>query len=213
MCNLANKKIMRRIILNIMVLTSILGLFGCSGKSDPSTWSVEKTDKWFEKGDWHKVWSVTPDNSTNRSALAKAYFKNSDRWNKAFAFLKDNDLSKLDLKRHDLDGDNLFVIVSEYNTKNPEDARFEAHRNYIDIQYVVSGSELIGIAPLASQDTVHQPYDSTKDIEFFSVKNGITAKATPANFFIFFPEDAHEPGLKIETNTPVRKVVVKVKID
>jgi YhcH/YjgK/YiaL family protein len=204
---------MKRIIVNIMVLTSILGLSGCSGTSDPSTWNSEKTDKWFEKGDWHKGWTVTPDNSINRTTLAKACYKNSDRWNKAFAFLKDNDLTKLELKRYDLDGDNLYVLVSEYNTKNPEIARYEAHRKYIDIQYVISGSELIGIAPLASKDSILQEYDATKDIEYFSVKKGITVQATPAKFFVFFPEEAHMPGLKEETNAPVRKAVVKIRID
>jgi YhcH/YjgK/YiaL family protein len=213
MSYLANYKIMKRIILNIMVLTSILGLLGCSGKSDPSKWSAEKTDKWFEKGDWLNGWSKTPDISINRKSFAVSYFKNKERWDKAFDFLKDMDLTKLELKRLDLDGDNLYVIPSEYNTKNPEDARFEAHRKYIDIQYVVSGSELIGIAPLASQDSVLQQYDATKDIEFLSVKKGWTVEATPAKFFIFFPDEAHEPGLKIDTNAPVRKVVVKVKID
>ena len=196
-----------------MVLTSILGLSGCSGTNDPSNWNSEKTDKWFEKGDWHKGWTVTPDNSINRTTLAKAYYKNNERWNKAFAFLKDNDLTKLELKRYDLDGDNLYVMLSEYNTKNPENARYEAHRKYIDIQYVVSGSELIGIAPLASKDSTLQEYDATKDIEFLTVKKGITVQATPAKFFVFFPEEAHMPGLKEENNAPVRKAVIKIRMD
>lgn len=204
---------MRRIIVNIMVLTSILGLSGCSGTSDPSTWNAEKTNKWFEKGDWHKGWAITPDNSINRTTLAKAYYKNSDRWNKAFGFLKDNDLTKLELKRFDLDGDNLFVTVSEYSSKDPETAMYEAHKKYIDIQYVVSGNELIGIAPLASQDSILQEYNDTKDIEYLSCKKGVMVQATPAKFFIFFPEDAHMPGLKEGTNSPVRKAVVKIRID
>jgi biofilm protein TabA len=213
MCNLANKKIMRSIILNIMILTSILGLIGCSGSGDPSKWNSEKTDKWFEKGEWQNGWNIPPDQSVSRTALSKAYFKNSDRWNKAFAFLKEADLAKLELRRHDLDGDNLFVMVSEYNTKKPEDARYEAHRKYIDIQYVVSGSELIGIAPLTSKEIQLQEYDPAKDIEFFSVKDGKNSKATPAGFFIFFPENAHMPGLNADSIAPVRKVVVKIRID
>jgi YhcH/YjgK/YiaL family protein len=204
---------MKRIIVNIMVLTSLLGLFGCSGSNDPAKWSNEKIDKWFEKGDWKSGWKANPDISINKKSFALSYFKNKERWEKAFDFMKDMDLAKLELKRLDIDGDNLYVIPSEYNTKNPEDARYEAHRKYIDIQYVVSGKELIGIAPLASQDTILQQYDAAKDIEFLSVKNGLSIEATPEKFFIFFPEDAHEPGLKIDTNTPVRKVVVKVKID
>jgi YhcH/YjgK/YiaL family protein len=38
-------------------------------------------------------------------------------------------------------------------------------------------------------------------------------KATPETFFIFFPDDLHRPGLKDGESSPVRKVVVKVKID
>jgi YhcH/YjgK/YiaL family protein len=204
---------MRRIIINIMVLTSIFGLFGCYGQSDPSTWNSEKTDKWFEKGDWHKGWSVTPDNSINKSTLAKAYYKNSARWDKAFAFLKDNDLKKLELKRYDLDGDNLYVTISEYTTKNLEETKYEVHKKYIDIQYIVTGSELIGIAPLTSQEATLQPYNATKDVEYLTVKKGVMVQATPAKFFIFFPEDAHMPSLKDGANSPVRKAVVKVRVD
>lgn len=204
---------MEKIIFKIMLTISIISLFGCSGNTNPSGWSKSKTDEWFEKGDWHKGWSVTPDPTINRTSLAKAYFKNSKKWDMAFAFLKDNDLTKLELKRYDLDGDNLFITLSEYNTKNPEDAKFEAHRKYIDIQYVVSGSEMVGIAPLITQDSVLQPYDATKDIEFVTIKKPLFVNAVPTRFFIFFPEDAHMPGLKEETNAPVRKAVVKVRID
>lgn len=204
---------MRRIIVSIMVLTSIFGFSKSFGQGDPSTWSSEKLNKWFDQGDWHKGWKVVPDNSINKAALAKAYFKNSARWDKAFAFLGSNDLTKLELKRYDLDGDNLYVTISEYNSKNPETARYEAHQKYVDIQYVVTGNELIGIAPFGTQESVLQPYDATKDVGFYSFKNGKMFKATPAKFFIFFPTDAHEPGLKEETNTPVRKAVVKLRLD
>jgi YhcH/YjgK/YiaL family protein len=204
---------MKRIIVNIMVLTSIFGFSGSYGQSDPSTWNSEKTTKWFEKGDWHKSWAVTPDNSINKTTLAKAYYKNSARWDKAFAFLKDNDLKKIELKRYDLDGDNLYVTISEYTTKNLEETKYEVHKKYIDIQYIITGSEYIGIAPLASLNTVVQPYDAKKDIEYLTVKKGEIVQATPAKFFIFFPEDAHMPSLKAGTNAPVRKAVVKIRID
>ena len=204
---------MKNVIFKIMVCISFAGLCGCSANTDPSGWSGSKTDNWFETGDWRNGWPVKPDPSINRANLAKSYSENRDRWNRAFSFLKSNDLPTLELKRYDLDGDNLYAMVSAYMTKNPEDAKFEAHRQYIDIQYVVSGSELIGIAPRASQDSILQPYDATKDIELLSVKQGMTVRATPDRFFMFFPEDAHMPGLKAETNAPVRKVVVKIRID
>jgi YhcH/YjgK/YiaL family protein len=195
-----------------MVLTSIAGSSGNS-QTDPSKWNSEQLNSWFTKGDWHKAWNVTPDASVNKAALAKAYFRNPDRWNKAFAFMKESDLKKLELKRYDIDGDNLYVIMSEYNSKDPKTTRFEAHKNYVDIQYVVSGNELIGIAPLSPQDSILQKYDATKDIEFRSVKKSKMVEATPARFFIFFPEDVHMPGLLDKTSIPVRKAVVKIKID
>ncbi len=196
-----------------MVLTSIFGFLSCSCNEDPSTWTQEKTSKWFDKGAWHAGWKVQPDQSIDKAVLVKEYFKNKDRWNQAFKFLKENDLATMEANRYDIDGDNLFVMVSDYDTKNPEDAKFEAHRKYADIQYVAGGSELIRLAPLASQDSVITAYNPEKDIEFIAITGGILNKATPENFFIFFPENAHSPGIKELENSPVRKIVVKVRLD
>jgi YhcH/YjgK/YiaL family protein len=204
---------MKNSLLIIVIMTSLSVLSGCSGNADPATWSSTKTDKWFEKGDWLNGWQVKPDQSINRKAFAVSYFKNKERWDKAFNFLKSNDLSGLELKRYDIDGNNLYAPVSEYLTKNEEDARYEAHQKYIDIQYVVSGKELIGVAPMSQKKDVLEPYDGTKDIEFLTVTGGENRPAMPDRFFIFFPEDAHRPGLKDIENSPVRKIVVKVKVD
>jgi len=204
---------MKNLLLTITVMTSLSVLSGCSGDADPATWSIKKTDKWFEKGDWLNGWKVKPDQSVNRKAFAISYYKNKERWDKAFLFLANHDLSGLEIKRYDIDGDNLYAPVSEYLTKNEEDARFEAHKKYTDIQYVVSGKELIGIAPLSQKKDVLEPYDGTKDIEFLTVSGGENRLAIPDRFFIFFPEDAHRPGLKDGENSPVRKIVVKVKAD
>jgi biofilm protein TabA len=127
--------------------------------------------------------------------------------------LKNTDLTKLELKKLELDGTNLFVSPSEYTTKNPEEANFEAHRKYIDIQYVVSGKELIGVAPLTAAKAVVTPYDATKDVEFLSFGETKNYKASQERVFIFFPSDAHRPNLKDGENSKVRKVVVKVRVD
>jgi len=200
---------MKKLIVKIMVLTSFLSFFGCGTSSDPATWSNEKTDIWFEKGEWLGGWAVTPDASINRKEFAVSYFKNQERWDKAFEFLKNSNLSTLEIMRYDIDGDNLF----EYITKNEEDASFEAHKKYIDIQYVITGKELIGVAPIALKDETLEEYDATGDIEFMTVSSSVDHAATPDRFFIFFPGDAHRPGLKDGDNDKVRKIVVKVKVD
>lgn len=204
---------MNKLIIKIMVLTSFFSFFGCKSSTDPATWSSEKIAKWFDKGEWLNGWTVIPDASVNKKEFAVSYYKNKERWDKAFVFLKNNDLSKLELKRYDIDGDNLYAPVTEYLTKNAEDARYEAHQKYIDIQYVISGKELIGAVPTTLKNEVLVPYDSTKDVEFFTVTKGVDYKATPERFFIFFPSDAHRPSLKDGENSQVKKIVVKVKVD
>jgi YhcH/YjgK/YiaL family protein len=204
---------MKKIIVSIMVLVSFLGLIGSKSATDPATWDNKKIEKWFAKKEWSAGWTVTPDASINKRQVAVSYFKNKERWEKAFNFLKNSDLSKLEVKRYDIDGDNIFATVSEYIGKNEESAQFEAHRKYIDIQYVVSGKEIINIAPLTSVKEILTPYDASKDIEFVTVSKIVNFKASPSNFFIFFPSDAHRPGLKDGENSPVRKVVVKVRVE
>ena len=195
-----------------MVFFSFLGLFGCKD-TDPSKWNSSKIDKWFEKGEWLNGWQVKPDPSINRGEFAIAYFKQKERWDKAFTFLKESDLTKMEPKRYDIDGNNVYVMFSEYLSKEDTVARYEAHRLYADIQYVISGRELIGVAPLAGLKDVLVPYDAAKDIEFMTVNTIKNVPAAPDRFFLFFPSDIHRPGLKDGVNAPVKKAVVKVKLD
>jgi YhcH/YjgK/YiaL family protein len=204
---------MKNSIFGIMAVTIFLFIAGCRGNNNPEQWSDEKLMSWFEKGDWLDGLQIRPDNSVNIRSLAAAYYKNQERWERAFAFLKENNLKDLELKRYDIDGDNLYATVSEYLTKNEEDARFEAHKKYIDIQYVISGVEIMEVTSPAQKIEILEPYDSEKDIEFMSVREYSSLRATPDRFFIFFPDNIHRPGMKDGDNATVRKVVIKVKID
>jgi YhcH/YjgK/YiaL family protein len=204
---------MNKTIITIMVLMSLISIPGCNNTADPSDWSSKKIDKWFEKGEWMSGWTISPDSSMNRKEFAVSYFNNKERWDKAFTFLKTSDLSKLEIKRYDIDGDNLYAAVSEYITKNEEDARFEAHQKYIDIQYIISGIEKMSIAPLSLKKEILEPYDASKDVEFMTVSNFTSVNATPSEFLIFFPSDIHRPGVKVGENSSVRKIVIKVKVN
>ncbi len=204
---------MKKLFLKIMIYTSLLSIFGCKSSTDPTTWSDKVINNWFEKGEWLNGWSVKPDANINRKEFAISYFKHKDRWDKAFTFLKENDLKKLEVRSYDLEGDNVYAQVNEYLTKNEEDARYETHQKYIDIHYVVTGKEQIGVAPISMKKDTLEPYDTTKDIMFLSVNQINNFKADPGRFFIFFPDDIHRPNLKDGENSQVRKVVIKVKVD
>jgi len=196
----------------IIILVSVLSFLSCTNSTDPSSWSEAKINKWFESGEFLKGWQVSPDQSINKREFAIAYFRNKERWDKAFEFLKTTDLKNIEVKRHEIDGDNIFALVSEYMTKNEEDAKFEAHKKYVDIQYVISGSEQMSIAPVSKKGEILSPYDETKDLEFMTVSESKSYTATPEKFFLFFPSDLHRPSVKIGENAQVKKVVVKVKL-
>jgi len=182
-----------------------------SKEQNPESWSQEQLEKWFHAGDWKSGWEIVPDDSIDKREMAIQYFLNRERWDKAFLFLKNNDLSLLEKGRIRLEEDDLYLSVDEYMTRNEENSRFEAHRKYADIQYLVSGEERIGVVPLDST-SVAIPYDTGHDILFLTAPENNYRVADPGRFFVFFPDDAHRPCVKTLANSMVRKVVVKVRI-
>ncbi|HYK56272.1 MAG TPA: YhcH/YjgK/YiaL family protein, partial [Flavisolibacter sp.] len=130
-------------------------------------------------------------------------------WDKAFAFLKEHDLTTLAKGKHDIDGENVYASVTESPSKDFDSTQWESHRKYIDIQYVIEGKELIGVAAV-SQSAVIKPYDEKKDVANYSTK-GKMLGAMPGTFFIFFPSDVHRPNITPGGNEVVRKIVIKVR--
>jgi YhcH/YjgK/YiaL family protein len=175
-------------------------------------WNEKELTEWFNSGKWKSGWRIAPDESINKKEFALQYFRNKDRWIHAFGFLATTDLSKIALGKHELDGSNLYVSVDEYLTKDEENTRFEAHRKYADIQFLVFGEEQIGIATLQNtKETI--PYDSLKDIVFLHAVQSNYRFASSERFFVFFPGEVHRPAVKVLNNIKVRKIVVKVRID
>ncbi len=127
---------------------------------------------------------------------------------RAIEFLRSADLEDLPTGRHLIDGENLFVSVVEYTTK--EQGYLEGHKNYIDIQLITKGSEKIGYAKLNGQK-IKEHYDTVKDIAFyFGECEYLTLM--PGEFAVFFPDDLHMPGMMKDKTSEVKKIVVKVKV-
>ncbi len=127
----------------------------------------------------------------------------------ALEYLRRTDLAALSPGRHVIEGENIYASVSEYTTKPPGAGRWEAHRRYIDLQYVVKGTERIGYAPV---DLLRaEPYDGEKDVTWLSGE-GQFVTLVPGDFMILFPSDAHMPGMAAGEPLPVKKVVVKIAV-
>jgi len=139
-------------------------------------------------------------------------YKNlSEKIKKSFEYIKHNNLKNLQPGRYDIDGDNIFALISEYQTKAELEGKLEAHKKYIDVQYVIEGEELMGYTPLGEQEIL-EPYKEENDIVFFS-GDKLFIKVAKGMFAIFFPEDVHMPGIQIDKKSLVKKLVIKVKVD
>lgn len=144
---------------------------------------------------------------------AARYASLNSRFAKAFDFLRGVDGSQA-LGRHDLDGDACFALVQTYETKPEEKALFEAHRKYIDVQYIHSGRETILWAPLAAMKEETMAYSDEKDAALWK----LVPEATPlhvsaGHFSILWPQDAHAPCIEWDRPEQVFKVVVKVAVE
>jgi biofilm protein TabA len=130
----------------------------------------------------------------------------------ALDFLKATDLAALPLGKTVIDGERLFALVQEYSPKPASALKYEAHRRYWDVQYVVSGVERMGWNTL-SRMTVGQPHDNERDVAFFT-GSGDTFLVPAGTFAIFGPHDVHMPGIAPDDApaATVRKVVVKVDV-
>ena len=144
---------------------------------------------------------------------AARYESLNSRFEKAFAFLRTVDGTQ-ELGRHDLDGDHCFALVQTYETKPLEKAKFEAHRKFIDVQFIQSGRETILWAPLATMKEEMMAYSDEKDAALWKLTGDITPLHVSAgDFAILWPEDAHAPCIEWDKPERVFKVVVKVAVE
>ena len=130
-------------------------------------------------------------------------------------FLLETDLSSLPLGEHEIRGKEIYAKISEYETEPKEHRRPERHEKYIDIQYICSGEEMIGLAIMAEAGEIHEDCRSERDIIFYkSVATETQVILTQGMFAVFFPWDVHRPNCNAgEQIANVRKILVKVRMD
>jgi YhcH/YjgK/YiaL family protein len=141
---------------------------------------------------------------------ASLYSSISPRMAQALDFLQKTDFAGLQSGKYPVDGENVFALVFHNETKPKKGAFWEAHRRYIDVQYLFEGVERMGRADLRTLKTCAE-YDADKD--FLKLKGKGDFFTVPAGtFVVFWPHDAHMPGLAVQELKPVKKAVVKVLV-
>ena len=132
---------------------------------------------------------------------------------KALSYLYTGEPGKNPVGRYDYE-DGMYFLVQEYETKDPKGLPYEAHRKYVDIQFVVSGEERIGVAPIGELMEITQEYTPEKDVLFGTAPTGKLLPMSAGSAFVLLPEDAHLPQADPADGVKghVKKIVFKVPV-
>ena len=102
------------------------------------------------------------------------------------------------------------ILVQDVTTAPADSKVCEAHREYLDVQYIVEGEEVVGWAPLETL-TLQGEFNTAKDVgkyagpvDYMRIKAGYC--------YVAFPEDAHKPGVYLEKSCNIKKLVLKLKV-
>jgi len=193
----------------ITLLLSFLLIAGLTYAQTDSAASVKKANKWVKSHVWAKDLEIKPDPSINSIEFERQYESNKELWDKAFSYLGDEKLSTIAPGKYPIDGDNVFAIITLGAPKKLEDVKWESHRKYIDLQYVIRGKIKIGVSPVSAAK-VTEPYGDSRDAANYTAE-GKYLTATPKEFFLFFPQDAHRPDIKIDGADTLKKLVIKIR--
>lgn len=131
------------------------------------------------------------------------------RFKHAFDYIHQINVDTIPAGRYEIDGEAMYALIQEYNTKLKEQGIWEAHRRYIDLQYVVQGIEGIGYANI--NQLAQGGYDARRDfLPLHGEGDLITVHS--GSFVLLLPEDAHMPGMAVGSPAPVKKVVIKIEV-
>lgn len=141
------------------------------------------------------------------------YINVHESFAESFAFLNKAVSENLPVGRYEINGDKAFAFIQEYTSKKENESAFEGHKNYIDIQFIVKGTEVMYVADISDMKP-NCEYSAERDIVFFYDYDKASKLVLEAGEYgIFFPWDTHKPGLCFDGKPDeVKKIVVKVKV-
>ena len=127
---------------------------------------------------------------------------------KVLDFFRKTDLSTLKPGRIDLLGDDLFVNVNRQDALTRQEARIEAHKEYIDIQVPISCDEEMGFISTSFMPAPSEPYSAERDVAFFPGQCDTYLNVRKGMFTVFFPGEGHAPAI---TKDGILKLIVKIR--
>ena len=147
---------------------------------------------------------------TDKISNKELYSGIHNGFKEAFEFLEKVTNENIPVGKYEIDKDNVYAIVQEYETKEPD--KWERHKKYIDVQYIVSGNEIIGWENISVLPSMPE-YFADKDCSLFNFEGGSNIIMKPGYFCVLFPDDMHRPGTKYKKIEKIKKVIVKIAVD
>lgn len=147
------------------------------------------------------------DNISNRNL----YKQLGSRFELAFDYLENNNFLEMEAGKDSILGDEVFALINNYETQAEENCILEAHKKYIDLQFMVAGEEQFGYDSLINQ-VPSKSYDSENDYALYKSEKLSYINFTPNMFAIFYPTDLHMPGIISGVKESIKKIVVKILI-
>lgn len=173
---------------------------------------IDNISSWYKSQNWLLGNNLSPDPSIDAITFAKHYKDHTERWNKVFLFLRDNDLINLPKGKQRID-DKVTVSVEEYLTRAPGKEWLEGHKKNIDVQVIVSGRELQGTTKIINATDTVNTYKEEWDVANFLVPCINYHVIRPNQFTIFFPDDIHITNIQYGDKEEVKKIVFKVAVE
>lgn len=132
----------------------------------------------------------------------------------ALVWLREQDFETLAAGVHEIDGRSMYAQVLDVHTQRKEALKPERHRNYLDVQYLYRGTEIMGVAIETGNNPLDTPYDESRDILFYTTaENENFFRLVAGQFTVFFPTDIHRSTITEGESAPIRKIVVKIAMD
>lgn len=127
-------------------------------------------------------------------------------------YLRDTDFSSMANGKYEIKEGKAYAIVQDYDTKPESEGKFEAHKKFVDIQFIIEGEEQVLVGKLDGFEET-TPYDEEKDILFLTPKTDAkidSVKIKSGEYVILTQKDVHMPSISVETTSHVKKVVLKI---
>jgi len=126
-------------------------------------------------------------------------------------YILENQADLFKAGKFEIENDSFFGIGLEYDTKLSNECVWEAHRKYLDVHYVLAGSEIVEVGHIDNAE-VKGGYNEEHDYQFFETKQSVRIILNPGDLLLLTPEDVHKTSISLVGEDSIKKIVYKIKL-